>query len=307
MTTTPPAAAVNCFSYLASVHTLHVPYYPPINYGVDVTRTEDLLAGDGPLVAAFLTALGHTATLYSNPVSDDAPGRAITARLHGWGVKLAPITVTADRTRVNTVVCDERGNRTWFSGLGGVADELTAIDPDAVAGAPLVYLDCYEVLHQAPGRILNAALAAGAEVVLNLGGSPPPSWLAKTLDGRRIAIVQTNADENDPARPGQILQQLRELGVADIAVVTAGRQGAIAAARDGQPVRSAALPVTVQQVQGTGSAFSAAFIHQHLAGTPLKQALRFACTAASLWCGRTAEAPLMGEADIYAHLEALPR
>jgi hypothetical protein len=41
--------------------------------------------------------------------------------------------------------------------------------------------------------VLASAMDAGARVVLNLGGAPPPAWLEETLGGRRVAIAQTNA------------------------------------------------------------------------------------------------------------------
>jgi hypothetical protein len=47
-----PPPSVSCFSYLARVRTLYVEHDPKINYGVDgVLRTDQALAGDGPLVA----------------------------------------------------------------------------------------------------------------------------------------------------------------------------------------------------------------------------------------------------------------
>ena len=116
------------------MHTLHVDTYPPINYGVDVHHADHFLAGDGPLVAAFTTALGHHSTLISNQVADDPTGQQIRARLRDWGVHLAPSRTPVPRTRVNIVVCDAAGNRTWFSGLRGVTEELAAIDITAAAG-----------------------------------------------------------------------------------------------------------------------------------------------------------------------------
>jgi len=197
MTTFSP---VSCFSYLASVHTLNVERYPEINYGVEVLDSDQFLAGDGPLVAGFLRALGHQATLGSNQVGDDTAGRDILTRLYAWDVTLAPSTMSVTRTRTNVVVCDRDGNRTWFSGLRGIVPELADIDVRALASAPTVYIDCYEVLETAPRALLRAALDAGAEIVLNLGGSPPPRWLAAAAGGRRVSVAQTNGDENDPAK-----------------------------------------------------------------------------------------------------------
>ena len=298
--TTISLSNVSCFSYLASVHTLYVDRYPPINYGVDVQRTDRFVAGDGPLVAAFLSALGHCATLLTNRVADDPAGRDIQARLRDWRVRWAPSPVIPTQTRVNIVVCDSAGNRTWFSGLRGIQAELAEINLDPRSDATTVYVDCYEVLGQAPQPVVAAALDAGSQVLLNLGGSPPPPWLAETLAGRRVAVVQTNADEHDDVAADRQLEALRTLDIADLAVVTAGRRGAVAAAH-GQPALTApAIPVELRQVQGAGAAFSAALIHSRSRGDPPPRSLAYACAAGSLWCGRSADGPLPRDEEIRA-------
>jgi hypothetical protein len=83
---TTPAPAVSCFSYLASVQTLRISQFPDLNYGTDVLASEQFLAGDGPITAGALTALGHNAILGSNQVADDDPGRDVQRWLRDWGV-----------------------------------------------------------------------------------------------------------------------------------------------------------------------------------------------------------------------------
>ena len=121
-------ATVSCFSYLACVRTLHVESFPPINYGVDVEWSDTFLAGDGPLVAGFLRALGHVVVLHSNGVGDDAFGREVAARLTSWRVPVAAGPTSISATRINTVVVYDACNRTWFSGLRGIGDDLSEVD-----------------------------------------------------------------------------------------------------------------------------------------------------------------------------------
>jgi sugar/nucleoside kinase (ribokinase family) len=295
---------VSCFSYLASVRTLHVESFPPINYGVDVERTEMFLAGDGPLVAGFLRALGHAAVLHSNQVGSDAEGRDIAARLASWQVTLATGPAPVSATRINTVVVDQAGNRTWFSGLRGIMDDLRGIDIAQLTTTQVVYLDCYEVLGQAPRQILEAALRAGCEVILNLGGSPVPDWLGRAMRQRRVAVLQTNGNENNSAEARRTLDELSALELADAVVVTAGRAGAMCRTSQGTIADTPAQAVRMRQVQGAGAAFSAALIHARHSGAGLDQALRFACTAGSLWCSRTPEGalPRADEIDAFAAL-----
>src|SRR5689334_25199633 len=105
--------AIACFSYLAAVHTLRVPHMPELNYGVEIARTGTFLAGDGPIVAGALAAFGHEPVLLTNTVGDDPQGQLIIDRLGTWGVP-APLPAVGSTTMVNTVICDEAGNRTWF-------------------------------------------------------------------------------------------------------------------------------------------------------------------------------------------------
>ena len=294
--------SVSCFSYLASVQTLHVERFPPINYGTDVIGSERFVAGDGPIVAGALCALGESAVLGSNQVANDAEGQAVLTRLRLWGVTLAPSAASASQTRANVVICDRDGNRTWFSGLRGIADELAAIDLAALLAPPVAYIDCYEVLGTAPRALLAAALDAGTDIVLNLGGSQPASWLTTVIGQRRVRVVQTNADENDDAEAQRTLDALSALGIADATVVTVGRRGALARTRTGTTLAVPAVTVDVRQVHGAGSVFSAALIYAQRRYETLPACLRFACAAGSLWCSRPSDAPLPIARDIVALL-----
>jgi sugar/nucleoside kinase (ribokinase family) len=290
-----------CFSYLAAVHTLRIPQMPQLNYGVDVTGTEDFLAGDGPIVAGALAALGHRVGLVANPVGDDARGRALASQLRAWSV-LAPETSPGALTRTNIVACDDQGNRTWFSGLRGVADELACVDLSLIATADVVYIDCYEILSEAPLRVVRAAIDARADVYLNLGGGPPPLWLTSTGVGRRVKVIQTNAAEGNVSAAARLLNELAVLDLAELAVVTLGRDGAIArTAGDTMITSVAAIPVAVRQVQGAGSVFSSALIDALTAGASLQYSLDAACTAGSLWCARTVSDAFPTRAETAAH------
>lgn len=290
---------VACFSYLAAVHTLRVPHMPLINYGVEVQSTNRFLAGDGPIVAGAIAALNQAPVLLANPVGDDPEGWPIVRQLRRWGVPTSDPTPMA-KTRVNIVACDAEGNRTWFSGLRGIETSLLRIDLSPVAAASAAYIDCYEVLGDAPRRVAETAVANGTEIYLNLGGGPPPAWLT-TGRRRKIArVVQTNAAETDLGGARKLTEELRDLGVADISVVTVGRHGAFAVEPRGPIQYSTALNIDVRQVQGAGSVFSAAFIDGLRADRRLDVALNRACVAGSLWCSR-------GESDPFPRADELTK
>jgi hypothetical protein len=71
-----------------------------------------------------------------------------------------------------------------------------------------VYIDCYEVLGNVPRNLLAASLASGADVTLNLGGSPPPAWLAAETRQRRAAVLQTNVSEAAADGAARVLDAL---------------------------------------------------------------------------------------------------
>jgi sugar/nucleoside kinase (ribokinase family) len=294
--------AVGCFSYLANVETHFVDRFPRLNYGTEILRSERVMAGDGPLVAAMAAAFGYRAVLAANPLGDDEPGRRIEDRLKGWGVRLTPGPARPASTPTNIVVCDAEGNRTWFSGLRDVPSALELVDVTEVASASLVYVDCYEVLGSAPRRVVESALDHGAAVLLNLGGSPVPGWLVDAVAGRRVRFLQTNEDEATWGNAAARVEELAALGVADAVVVTGGRFGAVAVGADCRQLSAAAFEVKVRQVQGAGSVFSAALLHSIEAGWPLGEALRFACGAGSLWCSRSAHDPLPSLAQVQKFL-----
>lgn len=282
----PDPPAVGCFSYLAAVHTLNVHQFPRLNYGTEITGSGRFLAGDGPIVAAALSAFGRPVILGSNQAGDDLEGRNVLDWLDRHHVAPAPGPPAPARTRTNVVICDTAGNRTWFSGLSGIEEELQAVDTEALAAAPAVYIDCYEVLGTAPRALLAAALHSGAEITVNLGGSPPPGWLKTAVGSRRVSILQTSADEHRPAARSVLLDTLTALDVAETVVVTAGRHGAVARGRGGATVSAPALPVRVRQVQGAGAIFSAAFISSDGTDASLAGRLRYSCAAGSLWCSQ---------------------
>ncbi|MEV0453810.1 carbohydrate kinase family protein [Catellatospora methionotrophica] len=270
---------------------------PALNYGVEITSTGTFLAGDGPIVAGALAALGRDPILLTNAVGDDPQGRRITERLRTWGVT-APASAAGSQTMVNTVICDDAGNRTWFSGLRGIGATLDGLDLTVLDQVETAYIDCYEVLGDTPRRVFDAAQARGIGVYINLGGGPLPPWM-NTSATTRARVVQTNAPRNDHDTARRLALELAQADVADIAVVTAGELGAYAAQRPGDTVIHApAIEVAVRQVQGAGSVFSAALLDGLLSSRPLNEAIRRACTAGSLWCARTEDDPFPTGTDL---------
>jgi sugar/nucleoside kinase (ribokinase family) len=283
---------INLFSYLAATKTLHVRRMPAIDYGTEVLATHRFLAGDAPLTAGVLAVLGHRPTLFSNNIADDHRGGQIRAHLASWAVEHLPAPAPAALTRLNTVITDQAGNRTWYSGLAGIEPEFAGISPATFAAAPVAYIDSYQILSRPARRLMTAALRAGRQVMLNLGGAPAPAWLTSRGRGARLSVLQSSAREGRRSAARSLASQFYDAEVADLVVVTCGRSGAIAMTAEGTRIIVPAPRVTAVQTQGAGAVFSAALIHGMLQGQVAGDALSYACGLASRWCGYPAASPL---------------
>lgn len=280
-----------CVSYLASVKTLFVDRYPSADYGAEVTRIESFVAADGPIVAATANALGLNVQLLSNSVAQDEAGAGVEKILQGWGVNVPRRTKIRSATPTSTVVCDSSGTRTWFPHLIDVVSELEKLNLEILTTSRMVYIDCYTALCGPAKRAVTIALDASVPVIANLGGSCLPDWLVEVAACQKILVLQTSVPEAESATMIRVANELLSSGVAKIVVVTGGRYGAVAVEAGGTPFRQAADQVEVRQVQGAGAAFSAAFASAILRHEGLRQAVLFACTAASMWCAQRPSDP----------------
>jgi sugar/nucleoside kinase (ribokinase family) len=274
---------IACFSYLASVQTLYVTAYPAADYGSEVLRREWFVAADGPIAAGAAAGLGLRAVLVSNGVADDEAGRGLASLLTSWGVSAARALHATAETPASVVISDADGGRTFFPYLPGVVAHLEQVDLTPLTVAKVAYVDCYEILGVASRRAIDAGLKSGTPVLANLGGSPVPHWLGRTLGGSRLLAIQTSVPETDAGAASHHAADLAALDLAEFVVVTAGMHGAVLR-RGRDEIVSSARRVRAQRVQGAGSVFSAAFAHAWLTNARPASMLNFACAAATLWC-----------------------
>jgi sugar/nucleoside kinase (ribokinase family) len=283
-----PEVDITCFSYLAGVHTLHVPTYPLADYGVGVDRVERFLAGDGPIVAGAAVALGFRAALVSNSLADDDMGRFVASVLERWGVITQPAganPLVRGQTPFSTVVSTRNGSRAWFAYLPGVVAELAEVDLTQLSRSRVAYVDCYELFGDLSFRPVAFALDYDVPVIANLGGSPPPDWLINSRIDKRLLLLQSSVPDDISTSALSTAAELAELAAAEHVVVTRGRYGAVAIT-NGITAEVPARSVPVKTFQGAGSVFSAALAARLMTGEAFLQAVGFACNAASEWCER---------------------
>jgi sugar/nucleoside kinase (ribokinase family) len=294
---------LTCVSYLASVKTLFIERYPPADYGAEVTRIERSVAADGPIVAATANALGLNARLLSNSVAEDEAGAGVREILHNWGVNVPSQNRVRSVTPTSTVICDATGTRTWFPHLIDVVSELKSLNLESLTTSRMAYIDCYAVLCRPAKRAVKVALDASVPVIANLGGSRLPGWLVKAATRQKVLMLQTSVPEAESANMVKIASELVSFDVAKIVVVTGGRYGAVAVEAGGTPFHQVAHQVEVRQVQGAGAVFSAAFASALLHQRCLRQAVLFACAAASIWCAQRPGDPPPSIESVWAAIE----
>jgi sugar/nucleoside kinase (ribokinase family) len=288
---------VVCVSYLAAAGLWKVSRFPKANHGAEVLAVERSVAADGPMITAVLTALDMPALLVANDVGDDANGVEILGWLRRHEVAATVRMAAGLPTPQIAVVADDQGMRTWFPYLPGVANALGHADLAPLAAASFAYIDCYQLIEEPAVRAIQAARAAGAPLLLNLGGSPLSAAVATVARGHPGLIVQTNVDDaacpNAPAVAADILAATE----ADWAVVTAGAHGAVAVS----PAECLHVPsfrAVIRHTHCAGAAFSGGLLYGLLLGWPMSQSLTLACASGALRCERAHDQPMPTLAEL---------
>jgi ribokinase len=205
-------------------------------------------------------------------LGDEGIDVSAVARLEGVATGVAAIVV--DERGENQIAVASGANAT----LGG--DEVAAALARLLAAgdAPGVVLLGHEVPEAAVVAALRAARDAGWVAVLN----PAP---ARALVGDLAGVILTpNADEaralageDDPEAAARVLAGRTGAAV----LVTLGADGALLL--DGDRVERLPAPaVDVVDTTGAGDAVNGALAAELAAGRPLREAARFALTAAAL-------------------------
>jgi sugar/nucleoside kinase (ribokinase family) len=296
---------VACFSYLAVAELWRVPRWPAANHGAGITEVEYSIAGDGPMVAAALSALEVPSLLLTNGVGGDSGGAAVDSWLRQHGLSGPDLRHDRPTPRV-VVVADDLGTRTWFAWLPRTAEALTSLDLSAISGARLVYADCFEIIEPAAIRVIRAARAARVPLLVNLGGSPLTASVGRLLRNCPELVVQTNVDDIAAAGASATAEALLAATNAAWAIVTAGAGGAVAASQ-GQRHASPAFPVEVRHTHCAGATFSAGLIYGLLHDWPMPDCLGLACASGALRCERAhhERLPALSELRALCHCPAV--
>jgi sugar/nucleoside kinase (ribokinase family) len=270
-----------CFSYLAAAQVLQVRTYPSANSGTVVDAVAASIAGDGPLTAVIAARTGLPVGLIANRIGDDPAGQQLLVSLDSVGIQHTIRPAAGIATPHLTVIADDADTRTWFAALQHAYQDLLSTDLTMLTRAKVAYVDCYQVLTPAAARA--AASAAGAGLLLNLGGDPLADEIVAATHGQHVLAVQTSLDDSDAADAVDLAVDMFDRLRPDAAVVTLGRLGALARTQH-RTHRVSASTGTITHTHGAGAAFSAGYIRALLCGGNTATALRAGCEAGTAHC-----------------------
>lgn len=271
------------FSYLASARVLRIKEYPKPNYGAEVLDVIDTLAADAPMVAVAASHLGLKVGLIVNSVGTDRESDQTVSYLERNNVTTTLGRKSEIKSPFIIVLSDNVGKREWFPYLPMVVSELESVNLDLMAKSSVAYIDFYDLIRKPAQRAVEFANKNKIPSFVNLGGSPFTPEVSNFLRGKDIAILQTNLDESEAQNAPTLAQSIYSSAKPEIAIVTLGREGAVAHTKDGA-VAVPAHEVKIRHLHGAGAAFSAGYAYCYLKGLGIEESLHFSCALGSLNC-----------------------
>ena len=271
--------------------------------------------GGSALNAALgLARLGHASAYFSN-VSSDLYGRRLRAFMQHEGIDQRLLIPTDRNTTLAIVSLGPDGSPQYSFYIEGTADRSIAVDdipanlpgsidaihiggsystvsePTASALAKLVRQECDR-------RFISYDPNIRASVVPDLD-----VWRTKVAELTPLAaMVKASEEDLELLYPGRSIESLLADWItagADLAVVTRGGEGAVAATSGGVEARAAGRRIVVADTVGAGDTFQAAMLaglkeRGQLSRAALKAAgaaeiealLTFAVGAAAITCSR---------------------
>lgn len=246
-------------------------------------ETSHYTGGQAATAALALARLGCRVAWLGAVGDDEAAGRVL-APLESAGVDCAAVKrVAGGRTRRARIRVDPRdGEREVRAERDPrVALEPEDLDPGRLGSAHVVHVDAEDPA--ASLRAAELATAAGAAVVADLDAGFA-AWQELVSQTDFPIVSESFAEElsKGSARGGLLALAAR---ARRLAVVTLGREGAIAcAAGSREVVATPAFRVEARDTTGAGDAFHAGFIWGLLEGLDAAAVLRTAHAVAALAC-----------------------
>jgi sugar/nucleoside kinase (ribokinase family) len=248
--------------------------------------------GSAANTAAGIAALGLSAG-FVGQLADDQLGTIFRHDISSLGVAFeTPAKSDVGATARCLILVTPDAQRTMNTFLGA-AQMLgpEAVDPAAVAGAKILYLEGYlwdpADPRAAMYKAMDAARAAGTKVAFTLSDSfvvdRHRADLMRLLDERRIDILFANQAEVEAlAEVADVKSAVAALrGKVETLVVTRHEHGALAT-RGAERAKVPAEPIrALVDTTGAGDLFAAGFLAGQARGLPLERSLKLGAICAA--------------------------
>lgn len=234
--------------------------------------------------------------VFVTAVGDDALGREAIGRYRGLGIDVEHTRIVpAMASGVALIFVDDDGENMIGVASGAnlalVPDDIDRL-PDALFCAGDVLLACLEIPLETAVRALERGDQSGMRTILN----PAPAPVLDEPDTRRLlahaAVITPNRveamamarrarDAGTGRDVADAVRRLVELGARDV-VVTLGADGCLVAPAGDEPQPIPAPRVEAVDTVGAGDAFNGALAVALAEGRSLRDAARWAASAAAL-------------------------
>lgn len=243
-----------------------------------------IAGGSGANVIKALASLSHKCALWGC-IGDDEAGKFLLEVLKKFNIQSYLITTDLPTGQILCLVTLD-GERT-FRDLLGAAEQMheRLLTPEIFQSVQWVHVDGWTILNNnLTTNAMEMAKAAGAKVSFDLANKD----LVKRFREKIVKYLSLHVDllfSNEEEayiltgmQPEKACMVMKDL--ADIAVVTMGKEGCWVGAND-EVIYCPAFPVKAIDSTGAGDIFSAGFIHGILTDKSLQECAEYGAKLAS--------------------------
>lgn len=242
--------------------------------------------GKGANQAAAAAKAGGIVKMVGAVGADEIAKVPLTA-LQAVGVDCSFVQTAEQATGMAMIMVDETAENSIVVASGANMNVNASAVPDALLASETVVVMQMEVLPTENYALLKRAKDKGATTVLNVAPAREvPSDALKNVDYLIVNEIEAQTVLGKTGKtPAETVLALSEK-TGGACLMTLGKKG-VAAAKDGQVLSVASLPIKPVDTTGAGDAFVGIFAAMIDAGLPFTDAVKHACCGAALACLKT--------------------
>ncbi|NRA47586.1 MAG: carbohydrate kinase [Phaeodactylibacter sp.] len=271
-------------------------------------------AGGAPMNVAFhLANFGYNTRLISR-VGKDELGRELLNFLDNKGIDHKLVQEDTEQpTSTVQVTLDEQGHASYEivqpvswdfiapseAAIQAVSEAQALVFGSLGARQEGTRSSLLQLLSHSPLNVFDVNLRPPHYTTERLKHLMQLAHLVKMNDEELDIIAEEYTDNQEEAE-----KMLAVLNAHDLKglIVTKGSEGAAWMGAGGQYLQEPVFPVEVADTVGSGDAFLAGFLSQHLQGKPLPECLTFAAAAGAVVATHSGGTPQLSQDDIHTFL-----